>query len=456
MSSGQSEQHSREQADFDACIEALLKRYETRGNSGPGLFMEDLTDAVFEKVCEQLHLKLKSWHAIGVDSSGSILQNHIASKHESKQHKTIVGFRSFKIVGLSTDDKEHNLDKTVYAVMKSKTSLIKIYSSFVKMAYNMGPSLGRMYEIQSKHREQKMSVSPLLEVRVAQVSMWHAAFKAITPRVYFTKMQPEKDHYYFMMEKLETSEVSHLDAMIKEEADTWSYDDINKALKGIAGFHAAFVGHVDCAKELFGYALQDTRTRYAQVPELPASLIKAAVTKFPNLLTPKQAHLAMKCTENHEKILKMMKGIKTTLSHGDFTPRNVCLRRSPDAGQEYLCAYDWEFLNVNIPQHDVVQFLIFALEPEADVALWHVHMEYYRQELRCALKEHAPEVIDDVTRSEKFTLAVDLALMEFVCARMIAYILMLTENIPMSFKDKIFNNTFRFLEDRVDKYEFLN
>ena len=454
MSSGQSEQHSREQADFDACIAALLKRYETRGNSGSGLIIEDLTDAVFEKVCERLNLKLKYWHVIDVDSSGSILQNHIASKHENKQHETIVGFRSFKIAGLSTDDKEHNLDKTVYAVMKSKTSFLNIFPALVKLADNMDPSLGRLYEIHNKHREQKMSVSPLLEVRVAQVSMWHATFKAITPRVYFTKMQPEKDHYYFMMEKLETSEVSHLDAMIKEEADTWSYDDINKALKGIAGFHAAFVGHVDCAKELFGYALQDTRTRYAQVPELPACLIKAGVKKF--LLTPNQAHLALKCTENHKKILEMMQAIQTTLSHGDFTPRNVCLRRSPDAGQEYLCAYDWEFLNINIPQYDVVQFLIFALESEADIALWHEHIEYYRQELRSALKGHTQELIDDITGLEKFTQAVDLALMGFVCGGLTGYILMLTGNFPLSFKDKMINNTFRFLEDNADKYEFLN
>ena len=456
MSSGQNKQHSREQADFDACIGALLKRYETRGNPGPGLFMEDLTDTVFEKVCEQLDLKLKSWHTIDVDSSGSILQNHIASKHERKQHDTIVGFRSFKIVGLSTDDKGHNLDKTVYAVMKSKTSFLNIFPTLIKMANNLDPSLGRLYEILNKHRERKMSVSPLLEVRVAQVSMWHDAFKAITPRVHFTKMQPEKDHYYFMMEKLETSEVSHLDAIIKEEADTWSFEDINKALKGIAGFHAAFMGRVDCAKELFGYALQDTRARFAQVPELPECLIKAALKKFPNLLSPKQANLAMKCTENHTKILEMMQGIQTTLSHGDFTPRNVCLRRSPDAGQEYLCAYDWEFLNVNIPQHDVIQFLIFALEPEADVALWQEHMEYYRQELCSALKGHKQELIDDVTRLEKFTQAVDLSLMEFLCARMTAYFLMLTGNIPMAFKDKMINNTFRFLEDRADKYEFLN
>ena len=80
----------------------------------------------------------------------------------------------------------------------------------------------------------------------------------------------------------------------------------------------------------------------------------------------------------------------------------------------------------------------------------------YRQELRSALKGHTQELIDDITGLETFTQAVDLALMGFVCGGLTGYILMLTGNFPMSFKDKMINNTFRFLEDNADKYEFLN
>jgi hypothetical protein len=58
-----------------------------------------------------------------------------------------------------------------------------------------------------------------------------------------------------------------------------------------------------------------------------------------------------------------IRSLPFTLIHGDFTPRNVCLRAARGAGGPRLCAYDWELAQANIPQRDLCQFLCYVAHP---------------------------------------------------------------------------------------------
>ena len=50
-----------------------------------------------------------------------------------------------------------------------------------------------------------------------------------------------------------------------------------------------------------------------------------------------------------------------------------------------LCVYDWELSKIHIPQHDLVEFLMFALQPGSftrkDVEYW---IDFYREQLETA------------------------------------------------------------------------
>eukprot|EP01135_Chromosphaera_perkinsii_P006484 Nk52_evm1s521 gene=Nk52_evmTU1s521 len=75
---------------------------------------------------------------------------------------------------------------------------------------------------------------------------------------------------------------------------------------------------------------------------------------------------------------------RKTLVHGDFTPRNMCLKHRPNKqSKRELLAYDWETTAIGLPQHDIVSFLSFTLDmskPGASSELKH-HMEVARCEL---------------------------------------------------------------------------
>ena len=55
-----------------------------------------------------------------------------------------------------------------------------------------------------------------------------------------------------------------------------------------------------------------------------------------------------------------------TLIHRDFNARNVLIRNTPIGPQ--LCAFDWELAAYGLAQRDVVEYLSFALSPEATKA----------------------------------------------------------------------------------------
>ena len=91
-----------------------------------------------------------------------------------------------------------------------------------------------------------------------------------------------------------------------------------------------------------------------------------------------------------------------TLSHNDCNARNICLHLSksqqddanstetsntqatftPFDAPSTMCLYDWELATIDVPQHDVAEFLAFVLEPTAGLPAWLDLIEFYRQHLQ--------------------------------------------------------------------------
>ena len=100
--------------------------------------------------------------------------------------------------------------------------------------------------------------------------------------------------------------------------------------------------------------------------------------------------------ENIEELWTPLLAAQKTLVHNDCNPRNLCLhlpistsiqKKSssvPFSDSRILCIYDWELSRVDVPQHDVVEFLAFVLPPSTSIdhrlsliEFYRKHLEYY-------------------------------------------------------------------------------
>ena len=55
--------------------------------------------------------------------------------------------------------------------------------------------------------------------------------------------------------------------------------------------------------------------------------------------------------------------------------------RVPYTDPRTLCMYDWELATVDVPQHDLAEFLAFTLQPLTPLKTWLELIEFYRQHL---------------------------------------------------------------------------
>ena len=444
---------------FSDCIQLLVKRQEEDREDGNGLSYNDLNDEIFEQVCKQKGLILKSWRIAKVDSSGSIHHTFMTGK-DGKDDSLIVGFRGFEITGYPDDSRTGTEDIKIKVMMKSKALVKDTLEQTYKMGAVLSPEAGEaMKYIFSRPELTKLSSAyQVHEIRVAERSLTDDNMRMIQPTVYYTKIDPEKDQYYFIMEHLDSTTVSHLDIASKPgcSTDVWDGDAINKVLGGIVRFHAAYLDRLEDVQTYFGILLRDMRDYFRNYDPLIKATLEAAPPKCPEVLPPSFVDLLVKLSAHSTEILDQTKEFKNTLCHGDFTPRNMCLRRDPKPGQEFLCVYDWEGLNINIPQMDLVEFLIFALPADAGMDAWLSHVEFYRKSLEAALSGRSAGILAEVVDTEKFNRGVDLALMTLALFKLSMYSILLATGIPAPFAAGLFANVHKILAEIVGNHDFLN
>ena len=108
-----------------------------------------------------------------------------------------------------------------------------------------------------------------------------------------------------------------------------------------------------------------------------------------------------------------------TMTHNDCNPRNICIR-IPQGSSTYtlhgsgssngveaysagtnggfipysdhrtMCLYDWELATIDVPQHDLAEFLAFTLQPSTPLATRLELIEFYRKHLQHYTKMEFP------------------------------------------------------------------
>lgn len=204
-------------------------------------------------------------------------------------------------------------------------------------------------------------------------------FRRHTPTAYRLLRDDDREAFVLVLELLrrETGAVLLPDG---GATTRWDADAIDVALSGMSALHAIWLGR---DAELVGTGRWGPHLAAADMKDmLPLwdVLLRHAESEFPELV-PRAA--ARRCGALLDSVGDWWSEIEEhprTLTHGDFNPRNICLRT--DAGPDpRLCAFDWELAVWHLPQRDLAEMLAFTLDTDATPAVVDAHVETARRAL---------------------------------------------------------------------------
>ena len=98
--------------------------------------------------------------------------------------------------------------------------------------------------------------------------------------------------------------------------------------------------------------------------------------------------MTTKAIDSTDAMWKIFDSFPQTLIHNDCNPRNICIRKAnsssnrstqdtADEDPRRLCIYDWELARIDVPQHDLAEFLAFAVQPDTSLYKRMELIEYY-------------------------------------------------------------------------------
>jgi hydroxymethylglutaryl-CoA reductase (NADPH) len=200
--------------------------------------------------------------------------------------------------------------------------------------------------------------------------------RAVLPKVYGIHEDPRREAYVIVMERL-GEDVVLLDAV--DEPERWTTAHIDRALRGIATVHAAWLGR---ERELLGSGWLGpvvSARRMADMRELWLALVEHNAAEHPTLIDPATRAVIEELAADGGSWWAELERMPRTLVHNDFNPRNIALRRD---GR--LVAYDWELATVGVPQRDLAELLAFVLPASVGAGAVDHHLEVHRESLAAA------------------------------------------------------------------------
>jgi len=158
----------------------------------------------------------------------------------------------------------------------------------------------------------------------------------------------------------------------------WTRAHIQSVIAGLARIHAVFLGRVEQLRRESWIGHVATRESVSAMVPLWIALARHAAGRFFEWAGPALIERHCELAATAGAWWPGFSGTPPALIHHDFNLRNLGLRREGDAALR-LCAYDWEMATIGAPQRDLVEFLSFVLEPDAEGRLVHGLIEDYRR-----------------------------------------------------------------------------
>lgn len=255
---------------------------------------------------------------------------------------------------------------------------------------------------------------------------------AYTPVIYGTAIDYERELFAVLMEDL--SECSHLETV--NNAGAWDDEAIGCVIDDLAGMHAVYLNRFDEVPPAVNIITLDEERSQGAVPFLK-ELTDFNALRFPAIIEPGLSAVYRSYLDGMGAHVRAMRKAPMTVTHNDFNTRNICLR--PVGASPRLIAYDWELPCYQNPQHDLVEFLVYALnDGMASADAW---AERYRQKLA---QQSGVAIDADEFKRIMLLNALDLAVVRF-------NLYLLAHNIAkFSFFERVYRNLKQFIQARQD------
>jgi hydroxymethylglutaryl-CoA reductase len=350
--------------------------HERLGRNAPQLGLNDshIDDDFFVPVLKS-HGKLIEWKYFDIDTGNSIISD--LTKSEMKKKVGHFGYM------LKYQVEESNEERFIPVVMKSKPLDTEACNMINKMAQDAGFALARLHD--SHKMDNGFRNCHIREVNLA--AMDDEILRNLTPKIYHTLLNTQKDIFLIIMEHLNESSFSHLETV--HNISEWSDSDIKVVLRDLAKLH----GHFYHKKEWL-YSVpwleEFDLEKMKMLQPLFHLLLQHANSEFPQFWTQSKVELLSTAINNIPQLWSSYSSAPKTLVHNDCNPRNICIRRAaqdgyvntatmPYSDPRTTCLYDWELARIDLPQHDVVEFLSFTLPVTADVNMRLGYVDFYRK-----------------------------------------------------------------------------
>lgn len=211
--------------------------------------------------------------------------------------------------------------------------------------------------------------------------------QSVLPRCYGMATDAASGEHALFLELL--TDVQRLDAT-GATAD-WSPEAIDAALRAAAGWHAAF-WDIDDARAAWAGPRRTTDDMIADA-SLWHGLLDDARTRFPNIVTESVWRRRHRLIDTLPDWHRIKDSFPMTLAHNDFNQRNVGFEPN-------VIVLDWELVERNVAQRDLVELLTFVLPVGAERHQIDSHVETH-----CAALAQAGIALDrkawiEIFRSE--------------------------------------------------------
>ncbi len=193
------------------------------------------------------------------------------------------------------------------------------------------------------------------------------------PEVWGTRIDGERELFAVLLEDL--SDCAHLDTVNHPEA--WADAHIRVVLRDLAAMAAATMG--DEPELCPGLIVRKEPGEFGSAAPLFAAMLEYQERRAPGVFSGAWMRALRAFVADIEPRMEALGQARRALSHNDFNPRNLALRPTPEGHR--LVVYDWELATLQSPLHDALEFLIYALPPQANADTILAWIDRFRDEL---------------------------------------------------------------------------
>ena len=304
-----------------------------------GLTRADISRQWVAQICCALartssHVSVQSFRLTELISAQGVISRYASSTRES-----IVGHRVLTIHWTSALERfEHRV------LLKCKAPGPTIRRRIEEVYRKLDPQLA---DVQALVTPSILDDCHTRELQVYELERPH--LQSITPQIYRVWRNDATQVFVIAMELLEN--VRHLNTLA--DLDVWTDSDVAHVLTGIAGVHGDFLGAPP------QWLVPFQRLHNERLLDYEAALLAYNARTFPDLFDATRTRVLESLLASASSRVRAIAARPLTLIHGDFTPRNICLR-----SDDNLCAYDWELAQAHLPQRDVCELLCYVLDPK--------------------------------------------------------------------------------------------